>query len=77
METSYYIVAYILGAVACGIAGSFRKIGPVAGFFAGLLLSPVFGMGVVLASPSNADIEQNEILEDILDALAPDTEQTE
>lgn len=72
-----YIFIYAAGVAACGIAGSYRKIGVGAAIAAGVILNPVFGMGVVLASPTSAQVEQNEILEDILDALAPETEQKE
>lgn len=66
METNYYFIAWIIGAVACAVAGSYREIGWAAGLMAGVMLSPIFGMAVVLSS---ANKKQLELMEDLIDAL--------
>lgn len=74
MDSTYLVVGYIMGVIACAIAGNYRQIGVGAAIAAGVFLSPVFGMGVVLASPASRQIE---LLEYIAEALSGEEEQEE
>lgn len=62
----YFIVAYVVGCVGCAIAGSFGRIGALKGAIAGLFLTPVFGMCVVLASMLQEGVD---VMYDLLDGL--------
>lgn len=47
-----WVILWIVFAVICGVFGADKKIGAVGAFFIALLLSPIIGFIVVLASDS-------------------------
>jgi hypothetical protein len=59
------IFGWIIFSIIIGLIGSSRKIGFGGAFFLSLLLSPLIGLIITVASKSNSDIEYQEKLLDV------------